>query len=150
MVFEGQSFLINVSVGTNYDSKKGLVWDLADKHRDKSLLFEAIWRHPSYKTNFSPQISKAKYFEHLLRFLHQNKQATYSSFEPELPVTRCCVQVMVPDGETVPDGMETGQLSEKGILVIFVFGAKAPSGPGPPHSKSHQRHTAVGRTVLDE
>ena len=73
MVFEGQSFLINVSVGTNYDSKKGLVWDLTDKHLAMSLPFEAICRHPSYKTNFSSQISKAKHFKHLPRFVGQNK-----------------------------------------------------------------------------
>jgi len=43
---------------TNYDSKKGLVWDLTVKHRDISLHFEAICRHPSSKTNFLPKYLK--------------------------------------------------------------------------------------------
>jgi len=40
------------------------------------------------------------------------------------------------------------------MLFFFVFGATAPSGPGPPHSRNFLDHTklrtTVGRTPLDE
>jgi len=39
-----------------------------------SLRSEAMCRHPSSKITFSPQISKAKHFIHLPRFVCQNKQ----------------------------------------------------------------------------
>jgi hypothetical protein len=39
-----------------------------------SLRSEAICRHPSSKITLSPQISKAKSFVHLPRFVCQNKQ----------------------------------------------------------------------------
>ena len=39
-------------------------------------------------------------------------------------------------------------------VCLFIFGATAPSGPGPPHSRGFlyhtQRRTTVGRTPLDE
>ena len=39
---------------TNYDSKKGIVLDLTEKHRYMSLRFETTCRHPSSKTTLSP------------------------------------------------------------------------------------------------
>jgi len=52
----------------------------------------------------------------------------------------------------------TGQSCNFPLLVpcntIFFFGARAPSGPGPPHSRGFldhtQRHTTVGRASLGE
>jgi len=38
------------------------------------------------------------------------------------------------------------------IISLFLFGATAPSGPGPPHSRGFTitlRHTTVDRTPLD-
>lgn len=60
---------------TNYESKKGLAWDLTDKHHDTSRLFEAICRHPSYKKKkkFSLQISKTRRCKYVTRFGCQNK-----------------------------------------------------------------------------
>jgi hypothetical protein len=52
-----------------YGCKKGLVWDLTNKHCDMSLHFEATCCHPSSKTTFSPQISKATRCMHLPLFV---------------------------------------------------------------------------------
>jgi hypothetical protein len=44
--------------------------------------------------------------------------------------------------------------TQKTQILVFVFGATAPSGPGPPHSRGFldhtQRHITVSRTPLEE
>ena len=56
--------------------------DLTDKHRDMSLRSEEIRRHPFYKINLSPHISKTKSFIHLPRFVCQNNQLNRNRHVP--------------------------------------------------------------------
>ena len=76
--FSNPKLVINKPLGVGYyvtfprmkyDCKKGLVWDLTNKHCDMSLHFEATSCHPSSKTTFSPQISKARSCMHLPWFV---------------------------------------------------------------------------------
>jgi len=60
-----------------------------------SLFFEAICCHSSYNQISLPKFLKTNILNVYPRFVRQNIWAECSSFEGHLPVTRCCVQLIV-------------------------------------------------------